>query len=408
MPIYHYKAKSKEGQALSGQINTISLDAAATQLLRNGITPLDIKEKKETFQLKSFLRRIGLVNPVSLNELVIFSRQMHTLTKAGVPITRALRGLSESIQNPQLSLTLNALVVAMDAGNEFSVAMQQHPEVFSTLMISMVNVGEQTGRLDEAFLQISNYLDLEIQTRKKIKAATRYPMMVIMAIVVALGVINILVIPSFATVFTSLHAQLPVPTCILIATSNFSVQYWPFILVAILGVVIWCHYFIKSEKGHLWWDKNKLKIPIFGKVIERATLARFARAFAMASKSGVPLLQALTVVAKAVDNGFVADKILSMRTGIERGETLSQTAYKTGLFTPLILQMLAVGEETGEVDELLNQVAGFYEQEVDYEIKRLGDAIEPILIIIMGGMVLILALGVFLPMWDLWKVALGR
>jgi MSHA biogenesis protein MshG len=265
----------------------------------------------------------------------------------------------------------------------------------------MVRVGEETGRLDEAFKRITDYLELEKETRQRIKAAIRYPVFVFIAIGIAIGVINIFVIPVFADLFAKSNVPLPWQTRLLMATSNFFVAWWPVILGGLLGAAFGFRGYINTEKGRYWWDKNKLKIPIVGGILHRATLGRFARAFSMALTSGVPLVQAMTVVARSVDNEYIAEHILNMRNGIERGESLTRTATITNQFTPLVLQMLSVGEETGEVDNLLVEVADFYEREVDYDIKNLSASIEPILIIAVGIMVLILALGVFLPMWDL-------
>jgi MSHA biogenesis protein MshG len=272
-------------------------------------------------------------------------------------------------------------------------------------MISMVRVGENTGKLDIAFQQLAQYLEMERDTRNRIKAALRYPTFVVVAIMAAIGIVNVFVIPAFARVFEGMKMDLPWQTRLLIGLSDFTVAFWPYMLGLLIAAIIGARYYIKTPNGKYRWDRAKLQIPVVGGIINRALLARFARSFAMASKSGVPLIQGLTVVARAVDNDFVAEKILSMRNGIERGDSLTRTAIATGMFTPLVLQMLSVGEETGAVDEMLDEVADFYEREVDYDLKNLSQAIEPILIIAVGILVLILALGVFLPMWDITQLA---
>jgi MSHA biogenesis protein MshG len=285
-----------------------------------------------------------------------------------------------------------------------SSSLARHPHIFTSLFISMVRVGEETGRLDESFLRITQYLEREKETRERIKTALRYPVFVIIAIGIALAIINIWVIPVFAGLFEKAGVPLPWQTRVLLAISAFFVAWWPVMLGGIIGAIFGFRLYIKTDNGRYWWDRNKLKIPLVGDIIMRATLARFARAFSMALTSGVPLIQAMTVVARSVDNEFIAEYILNMRNGIERGESLTRTATLTNIFTPLVLQMLAVGEETGKVDDLLADVADYYEREVDYDIKNLSSAIEPIMIVIIGIMVLILALGVFLPMWDLATV----
>ncbi|MHB1240410.1 MAG: type II secretion system F family protein [Gammaproteobacteria bacterium] len=408
MARFQYRGRSERGDAVHGFLEAGSADAVATQLMNSGVTPIDVTAAPVTRNvLQELRRRLGGGAP-SLEELILFSRQMHTLMRAGVPIIRALTGLAETYHNPVLKETLFEVVGNLESGRDLAGSLGHHPMVFSSLFVSLVQVGENTGRLDQAFLQLASYLDMEKQTRDRIKAALRYPTIVIVAISVALAIINLKVIPVFAKVFSSFSAKLPWATQVLISVSNFAVAYWPYILAMLVLTYSGTRTYVHTEEGHYRWDKLKLRLPVVGSIVLRATLARFARAFSMASRSGVPLIQALTVVAMAVDNEYVADRVRSMRNGVERGESLTRTAATTGLFTPLVLQMLAVGEETGAVDELLEQVGDFYEREVDYDLKNLSDAIEPILIVGIGVIVLVLALGVFLPMWDLASAVQGH
>jgi len=400
MTTFSYKGRTNRGDSVTGNIEGASADAVASQLLNSGVTPIDISESKS--QAKSTIDVNNIFGSrVKIDDLVLFSRQMYTLMKAGVPITRSIRSLSESSRNPAMINALDQIVEDLESGREISSAMSQFPKVFSHLYVSIIQVGENTGQLDEAFLQISEYLELEKDTRDRIKAALRYPMVVIVAIVAAMAVINLVVIPAFAKVYEGLNAELPVPTQILIAMSNFTVNYWPFLLAGTIFAVVGTIMYVRTDKGRYNWHKYKLRIPIVGSIINRALLARFSRSFAMATRAGVPLIQTMTVVSRAADNDYIGERILQMRNGIERGDTLTRTAAATNLFTPLVLQMMAVGEETGAVDDLLQEVAEFYEREVDYDLKNLSAAIEPILIVAIGIMVFVLALGVFLPMWDL-------
>lgn len=408
MARFQYRGRSERGDAVHGVLEAGSADAVATQLLTGGITPIEITEARErTDPLAQLRRRLGGGAP-GLDELILFSRQMHTLMRAGVPIIRALNGLAETYQNPVFKDALADVVDHLESGRDLSGSLARHPRVFSSLFVSLVQVGENTGRLDEAFLQLAAYLEMEKDTRDRIKAALRYPMTVIVAISVALVIINLKVIPAFARVYSGFGAKLPWATQVLINVSKFTVAYWPYLFAALIATIAGVRYYVHTEKGRYRWDKLKLRLPVVGSIILRATLARFSRAFSMAMRSGVPLIQALTVVALAVDNEYVGDRVRSMRNGVERGESLTRTAATTGLFTPLVLQMLAVGEETGAVDEMLAQVGDFYEREVDYDLKNLSDAIEPILIVAIGVIVLVLALGVFLPMWDLASAVQGH
>ncbi len=391
---------------VQGIVESGSIDAVASQLLNTGITPVDIRETKKTRQTASLLTRLNSQAP-GLDDLILFSRQMYTLMKAGIPMVRTMTGLIQSTRNQKMVAALRDVLSMVESGRDLSSSLARHPQIFTTLFVSMVRVGEETGRLDESFLRVSAYLEREKDTREQIKAAIRYPVFVIFAIGIAITIINIWVIPAFAGLFANAKVELPWQTQLLMATSDFMLAWWPAILVGIGGAIVWFRVWTNTERGRYWWDRNKLKLPLVGSIIRRAILARFARAFSMSLTSGVPLVQALTVVARSVDNEYIGEHILSMRNGIERGENLTRTATMTGMFTPLVLQMLAVGEETGGVDELLSEVADYYEREVDYDIKGLSSAIEPILIVAIGIMVLILALGVFLPMWDLMSVFKG-
>ena len=410
MPIFEYKGRNNQGQAVNGNIEANSADAVATQLLNTGITPVDIaqaKKEQETKDNNNLSFDFNKNKKPTLVDLVLFSRQMYTLLRAGVPIIRAITGLADTTRNKVLQRTLHSLRLEIEGGHELSTALAQHPDIFSHLFVSMVQVGENTGNLDEVFLQISGYLEREKNTKDQIKAAIRYPTFVIIAITIAMFIINMWVIPTFAKVFAGFGAELPLPTRILLGISEFTVNYW-YVIAGILIISFFSlRHYINTEKGHWQWDRLMTRIPIIGSIVLRATLARFARSFSMSLNAGVPLVTGLTLVSRAVDNVFVGGHIADMRNGVERGDSLTRTAAATEMFTPLVIQMLTVGEETGNVDEMLNEVADFYDREVDYDVKNLTSAIEPILIVFIGAMVLVLALGVFLPMWDLAGAAKG-
>lgn len=407
MPLFNYQGRSVRGELIKGSIDGMSADAVASQLFNSGITPIDIVEARPETDILVLLKRRLTQAKAELSDLILFSHQMYTLTKAGVPITQALTGLAESTRKHDLKEALKDVADNLQSGRDLSSSLNRHPHIFNNLIVSIVQVGESSGNLDQAFLQISKYLETEKDTRDRIKSALRYPIIVLFAIAVALTIINIFVIPAFARLFAGFKAELPWATQILIGTSNFFVGYWPYMLAGLLLGTIGLRAWIKTDHGRYAWDRFKLRIPLLGDILNRATLARFARSFAMAQRAGVPLVQGLTVVANAVDNRYIGDHILAMRNGIERGESMTRTAALSGMFTPMVLQMMGVGEETGALDTMMQQVAEFYEREVDYDIKNLSANVEPILIVAIGIMVLILALGVFLPMWDMAKAARG-
>lgn len=421
MPGFRFSGRDAQGRKVSGTRQAPSAESLAGELLAERITPLSIEplaEKKGASassgggkaggddSLRQLNRLLGRER-VDLEELIIFCRQMFSLSKAGVPILRAIGGLAESTRNPYFREVLQQVRNDLEGGNAMAVALSAHPRVFGQLFVSMVNVGENTGQLDQAFRQLAGHLELERETRKRIKQATRYPLFVLIAMGVALTVINLLVIPAFSKVFAQFQADLPLPTRILIGFSEFMQDWWWLLGIALAGAVVAFLRWTETEAGALTWDRWKLRLPIVGPVFERIALARFTRTFAMMYRAGLPLLQTLNITSSSVGNRHIGQAIISMREGVERGEALTRGAAATGLFTPLVLQMMSVGEETGAMDDLFIEVADFYEQEVDYDLKQLADAIEPILIVAMGIMVLVLALGVFLPMWELSAAAKG-
>ncbi len=409
MASFNYRGRNAQGGIVEGVLEAATVDAVATQLMNSGVTPVDIAEATAPGgDVFAGIRKVLTAEAPGLEDLILFSRQMYTLMRAGVPINQAMDGLARSTRNQILVEVLGEIQIDLESGRDFSTALGRHPKIFSSLFVNTIRIGENTGRLDEALLRLSDYLELERDTRARIKSALRYPTFVIIAITVAMGIINVVVIPQFARVFERANVELPFATRILIGTSNFFVAYWPAMVVALVVAIFAVRNYVRTERGRYQWDKYKLRIPIIGSILYRATLGRFARSFSMSLSAGVPLLQALNVVSRAIDNEFIGGRVRDMRESVERGDSLTRSAAQTDMFSPLVLQMLSVGEESGSIDDLLAEVAGFYEREVDYDIKNLAQTIEPILIVVIAAMVLVLALGVFLPMWDLASVKLNR
>ncbi|MBI3222441.1 MAG: type II secretion system F family protein [Nitrosomonadales bacterium] len=412
MAVFSYKGRNTRGDLVEGTLDGDDSSAIADQLMNISITPIEIKlftgRRKSDSKQSDWLKRMFTEKPVTPMDVMLFSRQMYTLLKAGVPIMRALAGLQESTQNPVFSAVLQELRESLDSGRELSAAMRRHPKVFSPFYVSMVQVGEMTGMLDSTFMRLFEYLEFERDMRERIRTALRYPSFVIAAMAVAIVVINLFVIPSFAKVYAGFHAELPMLTRLLMGFSAFMVNYWLVMLAMLAGAGYGFRFYINTVAGRYKWDRYKFKLPIVGSIILKGTLSRFARSLALSFKSGMPILQAMNVVAMVVDNEFMRGRVEQMRDGIERGESILRTAHATGVFTPIVLQMIAVGEETGDMDGMMQEVADMYEREVKYEVATLSTKIEPILIVTLGIMVLILALGVFLPMWDLGKAAMHR
>jgi len=411
MQRFTYTGRSAAG-AVQGTLEGVSASAVADLLLARGVTPLKIEAEERAAltsePTESINWRAWFKPRVTAVDLMLFCRQLNTLLRSGVPILRALLGLQESATNASMKETLAEVRRSLESGIELSMSFAQHVNVFDAFFVAMVRVGEMTGRLEEVFMRLFNHLEFEVFMRQQVKSALRYPIFVMIAMVAAVTTINVMVIPAFATVFKSFGAELPLATRILLATSSFTLNYgWAVLLAAVGGAVAFVRW-KATPAGKLSWDRFQLSIPIAGKIVRKATLARFARSFALALKSGVPVEQALSVVAQTAENAWLAKRIEGMRESVERGESILRAAIAAGVFTPVVLQMIGVGEETGAVDELMEEVADLYSNEVQYELKTLGQQIEPIMIVFLGILVLVLALGVFLPMWDLGRVALKK
>lgn len=399
MPFFLYQARDSKGNLTKGQIEASSESAAADLLMARQEIPLKItltNDEDSSVQLFE-----GLFNRIRTQDLVVFSRQMYSLTKAGIPMIRAIVGLADSSQNPVLKKTLHDVAQQLERGRSLSAAFSSHNKIFPRLAVSIVHVGENTGRLEEAFMQLAEYFERDEETRKRIKSAMNYPTTVLIVIVIAMFILNMLVIPQFAEMFLKLGSDLPFTTKMLMASSSFFVNYWQLMFLSIFIAIFGFKAYKNTEEGRFKWDRIKLKIPFVGTIIERSLLGRYARSFSMILNSGVPMTTGLTLVAEAVDNRYMETRIIEMRKNIERGDSLLRSSVASELFSPLVLQMVAVGEETGRVDELLKEAADYYEREVDFDLKSLTAKIEPVLISFVAVMVGILALGIFTPMWDM-------
>lgn len=412
MPYFAWQARSQRGDTSSGTLEAPDARAAATQLTNQGLIPLRITPTQAPrvsgsgapVDVKAWLKKINS-RPVTDLDIQLFSRQMYTLMKAGVPILQALEGLRQSSSNPNVADLIGDLRASLESGRELSASMRKHPGAFSQFYVSMIQVGEMTGRLDEVFMRLFEHMEFDRDMRERVKAALRYPTFVVIAMAVAVAVINVFVIPAFAKVFSAAGATLPLMTRILIGFSDFTVHYWPVLFGGIATAIAAFRAWIRTTRGQLLWDRFKLHLPVAGPILTKATLGRFARSFALAQRSGVPVMTGLTNVSMTVDNAWISKVVTEMRDGVSRGDSILKTAHASRAFTPVVLQMIAVGEETGDLDGLMQEIADMYQREVDYELKGLSAKIEPILVVFLGILVLILALGVFLPIWDLSKVS---
>ncbi|HVY23970.1 MAG TPA: type II secretion system F family protein [Steroidobacteraceae bacterium] len=402
MPMYSYKGRSARGELITGRLDGDTADNVAARLLNGGITPVEITAlaASNDIDLSRFSKMIGAGKP-TIADLVLFSRQMFTITKAGIPLLRGMRSLAMSTHNTILREAMEDILASLESGRDLASSFARHPDIFPPLYISIVRVGESTGTLETSFKRMAEYLEQDQQTQQRVKSAMRYPIIVMVVIAVAIGILTTFVIPRFAPLFRALGNDIPLPTRIIMGVSEFAQHYWYVVLLGIAAIVFGVRQYLRTPRGRFQWDEWRLKIPVLGKLTHQAILARVSRSLSISLTAGMPMIQTLNVIAKSSGNEFMADRINRLRLAVERGDPLSRAAAGVEMFPPLVLQMMTVGEETGELAELLDEVAEFYEREVDYALKNLSAAIEPILIIFVGGMVLILALGVFLPMWNM-------
>jgi MSHA biogenesis protein MshG len=407
MPTFSFTVRDAGGALRDGVLEGTNPAAVADQLIEGGATPIRIEALRDAARPAEPFPWPWRRAKVQHEELLLFSRQLHSLLKAGIPIVRALTGLQESA-SPAMAAVVGQTRQSLQSGNALSMSMARQRGVFSPFYIAMVRVGELTGRLDEVFLRLFHHLAFERLMRDQVRSAVRYPSFVLVVMGLAIEVVNLFVIPAFQKTFETFGAELPLMTRVLVGFSKFCLVGWPYMLAAGLAAGFGFRAWTATPAGRCEWDRLRLRLPIAGKILRKATLARFARSFALALKSGLPMVQSLSVVSATVENEYIGGAIDRMRAGVERGDSLLRTAAASRIFTPVVLQMIAVGEEAGALEEMLAEVADFYQQDVEYELKTLTAQIEPILIVFLGVLVMILALGVFLPVWNLGHVGIKR
>jgi len=408
---YLYSGRSARGDLVRGSLDGDSEEAVATRLQQDGVIPISIVASAvatSSAPLQQLARQMGVGKPTTA-DLVLFTRQMYTIVKSGIPLLRGLRGLAGSTHNVVLRRALEDVLHSLEAGRNLATSFGRHPELFPEIYLNLIAVGEATGTLERAFMRLGDYLRQEQDIQDRVKSALRYPFIVVLTIAAAVAVITTFVIPRFAPLFRVLGNDIPLPTRIIMGASEIARRDWYWVLAVGAALVGGLRAYVRTIDGRLRWHKLLLRVPVIGSLAHQAILARLSRTLSIAITAGMPMLETLAIIARVCGNDYMTARVLRLRDRVERGESLSRAAASVGMFPPLVLQMIAVGEETGELPALLDEVAGFYEREVEFALKTLSAAIEPILIVMVGGMVLILALGVFLPMWNMIaKAAAGH
>lgn len=398
MPFFSYRARNRAGALVTGKVEAVNKDSAGVNLDKMGLIPISVKPARKSIEFPDINLLFQTITP---QDIILFSRQLATLFNAGIPLTRALFTLEAQLSNKKLTAIIKRVREDVEGGATFAQALKKHPHVFDETYYSMVEAGEAGGILDNILERLASMKERLQEIHSKVKSATLYPKIVVGAIFVAVTILMTFVVPRFAKLYSSFNVPLPLPTRILIAISNFFTSYWYLVIIAVVTPVVIFKWYTKTEAGHYNWDKWKLKIPIFGPFSQKATMSRFARVFGSLYKSGLPILQSLDIVSRVTDNRLISKAVKDIETDIRGGKSLSELMEQSRLFPPMVVQMVQVGEETGALDDMLEKVAQYYDQEVDYTIKNLTTSLEPILLGFIFVMVLFLALAIFLPMWDI-------
>ena len=399
MPHFQFRAINDNGQYIEDVIEASSTASVAEKLDSWGYVPLKIKETKEGSS-----KLFGSKEKVKVDDVVLFTRQLHTLLKAGVPLLASLEALMDQGTNVTFRDIVQDIYLTIEGGNSFSEALSKHPAVFPKLYVSSIKAGELSGQLDDVLGRMAEVLEHEKNTRDKLKSAMRYPIIVVIALVIAFVVLIVLVVPRFAAMFTQLGAQLPLPTRMLIATSKFLQHDLHFISLGLFLFYYGFKRYIKTSKGRLWWDTQILKLPIFGDLLMKNALSRFSKMFETLNRSGLPILQTLDIVAETVGNEKIGEEVRKISEGVQRGEGIARPMKRSKIFPTLVVRMVAIGEQSGSMEEMLSTISNHYDLEVDYAIKNMTSMIEPMLTVVLGAFILFLALSIFLPMWNVMSL----
>ena len=404
MTNYNYKARDRTGALTEGAMEAEDSRSVAQQLQKQGYTPVAITASKASPIAPQMTAWRNFIQRVSIQDLIVFTRQLASILEAGVSLTEGLDAVAEQLKSSNFKMVIIRVRKDVEGGTTFSDALEKHKNVFTPFMVTMIRVGEKAGILDEVLDRVSNLLEKDKETADNIKTATRYPMIVVGALVIAFVILTIFVIPRFANFFGAFKTELPLPTRMLMGFNDLILKYWYVVLGLVFIAAFASKKILDTEKGRYSWDKFVLSTPIFGQLFSRIYLSRFCRMLAAMIRSGIPILEALVITSATVQNKVISRAIMNIRDDVERGENLIQPMKKSNIFPSIAISMVAIGEKSGNLESMLNKVADYFDQEADYTIKNLTPLLEPILIFGLGLVLLFFALGIFLPMWDLVRV----
>lgn len=399
MPVFQYKAMNQAGEVITDVLEAPSVGIVAEQLDKINYVPLNIVEKKD-----SLLSKLGRPNSIHAKDVIMFTKQFVTLFKAGVPIMSCLEALEEQTQNDTMKNVISEINKDVQSGKSFSEAISAHKNVFPEIYVNMVKVGEVGGVLEDVMERLEKFLAYELEIKTNVKKATRYPIIVLCGIVAAFVILIVMVVPKFVTIFDKAKATLPFPTRVLIGINTAVSEYWFIVIPVLVALYVGIRFYIRSTQGRYYWDRYKLNIPVFGDLILKSCMSRFSKTFETLNRSGLPIVETIRIVSETVGNKFISQGIEQSLESVKNGEGLGLSLKRSKLFPPIVIQMITIGERSGSLDDMLENIAGYYDAEVDYKVKNLTTLIEPMITVLLGGAILFLALGIFLPMWDMMSL----
>ncbi len=398
---FAYKVRDRHGKQHSGEVAGTSASAVSRSLREKGLIPLEIKEQKKAGGLQMEIKIPGLSDRVKIKDVAVFSRQFATMVNSGLSLIRALSVLEDQTENGTLAGIVGEVRSAVEQGTSLSAAMADHPKVFNDLYLSMIRAGEVGGVLDETLIRLADMMEASVALRSKVKSAMAYPVVVFGLVTVIVIAMLVFVVPMFEGMYADLGGSLPPPTKLLISLSGIITSYWYIVFGLLVSGIITLRRWIKTEPGRLAWDRFKLRIPIFGRLTHKAAISRFSRTFSVLSRTGVPILQAIDIVSATANNAVLANALEDVKASVKAGESLTGPLDRHSVFPPMVVQMMAVGEETGALDTMLGKVSDFYDSEVNATVDALTSLIEPLLIIVMGVTVGGILVSLYLPMFNI-------
>ncbi len=394
MATYNFRAINHAGQVVVDAIEAPNVGFVTEHLDRLNYLPLQITEKRSA-PITSKKKKI---DP---KEVIVFTKQFATLFKAGVPLVGCLQALEEQASSDSMREVIKKVTSEIQSGKTLHESLRGHPQAFSQLYVDMIRVGEIGGVLDEVLTRLVGFLSHDLEIRTNIKKATRYPIIVMCGIIVACVILIMLVVPRFVEIFKKMKVDLPVPTKILIAINTGLTDYWMIVLPMLVAAAFGARHFLKTPYGRRWWDEKKMHLPIFGSLTVKTYLSRFAKTFETLNRSGLPILQTLSVISQTIGNIIVSDEVIRASNAVKEGQGLAVPLKKSAIFPPVVVQMISIGEKSGSLDTMMTNIAEYYDEEIDYTVKNLTTLIEPMITVALGGVILFIALAIFMPMWDM-------